>query len=48
MRLSVFSKCPKFYVDSKSAINYSANCSVFKINAFELVAGNSPYYEKNT
>ena len=43
-----FLKCSKFYVDSKNAKNFSTKCVIFKINAFELVAVISPYYDENT
>ena len=54
MRLNIFSKCSKFYVDSqnskkkkKKKKKITENFFFFKINTFELVAGNSTFFGVN-
>ena len=48
MRLDFFSKCSKVYEDSKKALKYQHKVVFFRINAFELVPVNSPFYAENT
>ena len=48
MRLNLFLKCSKFYLDSKNALKYHKKILFFRINAFELFAVNSLHYGDNT
>ena len=47
MKVTYCSKYSKCYVDFENAIKFEKRLMVFKIIAFELVAGVSVNYEKN-
>ena len=44
----MFWKCSKFNLHSKNATKILQKIFVFKIIAFEMVAGSSPYHDENT
>ena len=47
MKFHLKKKYSKFDLDFENAIKYGQKCLVFKTNAFEFLAVNTPYYGEN-